>query len=240
MNHEIRPLTHDQKRLLMTGLNPARVANRRQGGTNLSYLESYDVKATLIRVFGFGGFSAEVIQSEVLYKEAIEKSGAKGAYTQWKVAVQSTVQLTIHQLGAVYTETAVGDGTMGDISEAMDKAIKTASSDALKRCAIYLGTQFGLSLYNNGSTQEVIRMIAAPGQRWWNNASQEPEDAQPAPQQEPEAQQSQEPPQQAQESVERHPGVTDEQHQANIALTQQAVAQRQLQDQLNAQPVQQQ
>lgn len=36
-------------------------------------------------------------------------------------------------------------------------AIKTAESDALKRAAINLGTQFGLSLYNNGSTADIIR-----------------------------------------------------------------------------------
>jgi hypothetical protein len=35
-------------------------------------------------------------------------------------------------------------------------AIKTAESDALKRAAINLGTQFGLSLYNNGSPKDVV------------------------------------------------------------------------------------
>ena len=35
-------------------------------------------------------------------------------------------------------------------------AIKTAESDALKRAAINLGTQFGLSLYNDGSLADVI------------------------------------------------------------------------------------
>jgi hypothetical protein len=35
-------------------------------------------------------------------------------------------------------------------------AIKTAESDALKRAAINLGTQFGLSLYNNGSLRDVV------------------------------------------------------------------------------------
>jgi hypothetical protein len=35
-------------------------------------------------------------------------------------------------------------------------AIKTAESDAIKRAAINLGTQFGLSLYNNGSLRDVV------------------------------------------------------------------------------------
>lgn len=35
-------------------------------------------------------------------------------------------------------------------------AVKTAESDALKRAAINLGTQFGLSLYNDGSLADVV------------------------------------------------------------------------------------
>jgi hypothetical protein len=35
-------------------------------------------------------------------------------------------------------------------------AVKTAESDALKRAAINLGTQFGLSLYDNGSRNDVV------------------------------------------------------------------------------------
>lgn len=164
------PLTIGQQKMLMQPLNDARISHRKQGGANLSYLESWDVKASLIRIFGFGGFSADVIQTEVLYKESIEKKGNNGPYNQWKVSVQSTVRLHIKQLDVTYTESAVGDGSMGDISEALDKALKTASSDALKRCAIYLGTQFGLSLYNNGDKSDVVRMVAAPDQRWYQGA----------------------------------------------------------------------
>jgi hypothetical protein len=43
-------------------------------------------------------------------------------------------------------------------------ALKTAESDALKRAATYLGTQFGLGLYNQGSTAEVVRKIVEPTQ----------------------------------------------------------------------------
>lgn len=167
-----RPLTDRQLSILMGPLNRLRISKRSQGGASLSYLEAWDVKATLIRVFGFGGFSADVIQSEVLYKDHVEKQGKNGTYKQWKVSVQSTVCLKIHQLGVSFTESAVGDGNMNDISEALDKALKTASSDALKRCAIYLGTQFGLSLYDNGSHDEVIRLIAAPGQEFWGGQIQ--------------------------------------------------------------------
>ena len=45
--------------------------------------------------------------------------------------------------------------------EAHDMAIKTAESDALKRAAINLGTQFGLSLYDEGSMKDVVGMTLA-------------------------------------------------------------------------------
>ena len=43
------------------------------------------------------------------------------------------------------------------IGEHHDNAVKTAASDALKRCAINLGTQFGLSLYDDGRTTDVVK-----------------------------------------------------------------------------------
>jgi hypothetical protein len=45
------------------------------------------------------------------------------------------------------------DFKRGDVH---DMAIKTAESQALKRCATNLGDQFGLSLYRNGSADPVV------------------------------------------------------------------------------------
>lgn len=161
----IQPLSDGQIRTLMAPLNQNRISHRKQGGSSLSYLEAWDVKATLIRVFGFGGFSAECIETDVFDIRNPDPNNDK----KFAVSARCTVRLTIHQLGVVFTESAassqVGSQGIGDVA---DFAIKTAESDALKRAAIYLGTQFGLSLYNNGSTQEVIRVIMAPGQEWFN------------------------------------------------------------------------
>jgi recombination DNA repair RAD52 pathway protein len=58
---------------------------------------------------------------------------------------------------ATYTEAAAGDATnYPSRAEAHDQAIKTAESQALKRAAVNLGDQFGLSLYRDGSTQAVV------------------------------------------------------------------------------------
>lgn len=184
--HEHTPLTRAQQKALMGPLNGARVQQRKQGGASLSYLEAWDVRATLIRVFGFGGFSAETTSAEILRIEdrvprAIWDKGKKvGEHeiefhddgevkfgsANFRVTAMASVRLTIHSLGAVYSEYAVSSQTGPDIGEVADFAVKTAESDALKRCAINLGTQFGLGLYDSGSHAEVVRRIFAPGQEW--------------------------------------------------------------------------
>lgn len=168
MNEETRGLTPQQIGVLMAPLHPSRIKNRNQGGAQLSYVEAYDVKATLVRVFGFGGFSAEVVESRI---EAI-LTGETHPFHKHKdgnpktpqVLASATVRLTIPSLSCVYTETAIGANSGWDIGEAADNAIKTAESDALKRCATYLGSQFGLSLYDKGSQAEVIKVLLEPGQ----------------------------------------------------------------------------
>jgi recombination DNA repair RAD52 pathway protein len=171
-----RALTEEQIGALMADLNPHRVSTRRMQGKDLSYVEAYECKAALIRIFGFGGFSSEVIESRII---DIRDNGRQGKFTSGDkegqdktpyVMAQATVRLTIHNIGPAgqdvhYTETAVGtnDGwTIGDIA---DNAIKSAASDAFKRCAIFLGTQLGLSLYANGSKADVVRVLLEPEQK---------------------------------------------------------------------------
>lgn len=142
-------LNEQQYEQLLKPLNPARVAKRSGGGRQLSYLEAWDVKAHLNRIFGFLGWSADVLTADIAFEEKNEKG-------QWHVGYKVTLRLTISTGYATYTESAVGFATLPSRGEAHDMAIKTAESDALKRAAINLGTQFGLSLYNNGSTADVI------------------------------------------------------------------------------------
>lgn len=156
---------------LMKPLSENRVSNRSQGGATLSYVEAHDIKNMLVRIFGFGGFSSEVIRETVhpgeWYKN--ERSGKDNV----KVLATVTVQLTIHAPArrtevmfppVAYTETAVSSQTGADEGDTADFAVKTAASDAFKRAAIFLGTQFGLSLYANGATADQVRVIFEPTQ----------------------------------------------------------------------------
>jgi recombination DNA repair RAD52 pathway protein len=147
-------LNDKQYEQLLKPLNPARIAKRSGGGRQLSYLEAWDVKAHLNRIFGFLNWSSDVIESSLAFEEKNEKG-------QWHIGYKVTLRLSISGSGdewlrTTYTESAVGFSTLPSRGEAHDMAIKTAESDALKRAAINLGTQFGLSLYNNGSPKDVV------------------------------------------------------------------------------------
>jgi recombination DNA repair RAD52 pathway protein len=142
-------LNEQQYEQLLKSLNPVRVAKRSGGGRQLSYLEAWDVKAHLNRIFGFLNWSADVQESMIAFEEKNEKG-------QWHVGYKVTLTLSFPKELCTYTESAVGFATLPSRGEAHDMAIKTAESDALKRAAINLGTQFGLSLYNNGSTADVV------------------------------------------------------------------------------------
>ena len=155
-------LSKGQIGALMSPLNPKRIQGRQQSGRQLSYLAAYDVKATLIRMFGFGGFSAETIDTNVLRLE--QYPDKDGKFNNWTATVYCTVRLSIPSLGAVYTESASSSQVNPQPGEATDFAIKTAESDALKRAATYLGTQFGLGLYDGGTPAEVVKTIIEPTQ----------------------------------------------------------------------------
>ncbi len=143
-------ITPQQYEQLLKSLNTNRVAKRSGGGgRQLSYLEAWDVKAHLIRIFGFGEWSWDVLSAELMFESI---NGDKTS-----VGYKVIGQLRIHSTGATYTEAAVGSSNLPQRGEAHDMAIKTAESDAIKRAAINLGTQFGLSLYDNGSTNDVVK-----------------------------------------------------------------------------------
>jgi len=87
-----------------------------------------------------------------------EVNGRDGK-ARWNVIYRAQCVLRIGEMfgdTASYTEWAAGDATNPTLADAHDQAIKTAESQAFKRCAINLGDQFGLSLYNDGSTQAVV------------------------------------------------------------------------------------
>lgn len=145
----------EQVDVLIAGINPRRV----KALDGNSYIETYDVRAWLIRIFGFAGWSlTETQPAQLLYEQEIELKSGKPGY---KVGYRASMILTIHTNNgdAYYSGSSVGEAQMPDYKrgDAHDMAMKTAESGALKRAASNLGDQFGISLYNSGSTSPLIR-----------------------------------------------------------------------------------
>lgn len=151
-------ITPEQQAQLLRPLHASRVAVL----DGNSHLAAWDVRAHLIRVFGFGAWSADLLALDLLYDQETQTRAGKEAR---KVAYRATVRLTIHATGATYTEAAVGETIMPTFKhgDAHDFAIKTAESQAFKRCAINLGTQFGLSLYDAGNLADVVKGVIGGG-----------------------------------------------------------------------------
>lgn len=148
---------------LLAPIRPQRVSKK----DGLSHVEAYEIRAHLNRVFGFARWSEDVVDLVMLY----EQSKQEGGQDRWRAAYRATVRLTVCAPDgttlATYTEAAVGTnfGWLPDSKrdETHDMAIKTAASQALKRCATNLGDQFGLSLYNKGSMVPLVNgSLVAP------------------------------------------------------------------------------
>ena len=151
-------LTAEQVEVLLRPIRPGRVVHR-DGNSNL---EAYDVRAHLTRLFGFGRWDEIAITTELLYEEVTTTKNGKPAF---KVGYRADRAIVIRDHSGVklceYHGSAVGEAIMPDFKrgDCHDFAVKKAQSQALKRAAINLGDQFGLSLYAKGSTGVVVGKV---------------------------------------------------------------------------------
>ncbi|HLU96523.1 MAG TPA: Rad52/Rad22 family DNA repair protein [Thermobifida alba] len=142
----------------MRGIAPDRVQVHRGN----SHLEAWDVRRSLTRIFGFGGWADQTLELACI-REAKERDGTT---LRWTVAYRAQVRLIVRTTdGRVLTsfdDTAVGEAARQPAyGAAHDQAAKTAVSQALKRCAANLGDQLGLSLYRDGDLSPVVLWSAA-------------------------------------------------------------------------------
>ena len=113
-------LTPEQFDILSKPIRRSRIANRQQGGKTLSYLESWDVRAHLIRVFGFGNFDVELLDYGHVDTREYQSNGGKDmAEVIWHARVRLTIRtpatdsdgVTYFHTLASYVEAAVGSAS---------------------------------------------------------------------------------------------------------------------------------
>lgn len=163
-------LTVEQYKYLLKEIHPNRVKELR----GMSHLEAWDVRRTLTRVFGYGGWDQELLSATMAHSSVVQrrKRNKEGLeygepYDAFTVVYTVTLRLVIKDRYG-FAIAHFDDGAAGDsvnqpsVGDAHDMALKTAISQALKRAAINLGDQFGLSLYNDHSRSPVVNATFVP------------------------------------------------------------------------------
>ena len=130
--------TKEQVELLNEPILAQNVKEREAGwggkDNTLAYVEGYHVIAEANRIFGFGGWSSETIETTCVQNEPRA------------VSYIAKVRITV---GDVIREgTGAGHGNQTNHGNNHESAIKEAETDARKRAFMQFGNQFGLSLYN--------------------------------------------------------------------------------------------
>jgi hypothetical protein len=149
-------LTNEQINALLAPIDAGRVREVRGN----AHVEAWDDRRWLLRIFGWGGFAIETLECELVSQRSVwdDEKSMKGRHS---VVYRVQARLIIKDADGREV-THFDDGATGDsvnqpsLGDAHDQALKTAMSQALKRCCVNLGDQFGLSLYNGGRTVPVV------------------------------------------------------------------------------------
>ncbi len=149
---------------LLRPINEKRVL---KDGKSKSHVSQQDVRAHLIRTFGFGNFDVYVDGPTLVFEQ--ERTGDNDKpNNRWDICYRAKVTLTVRDakgnVVCTYEGSATATAENQKRGEAHSLALKSAESTALKRAATNLGDQFGLSLYNKGQTRGlVLGTIVKPG-----------------------------------------------------------------------------
>lgn len=165
-----RGLTGEQLEMLLRGLSEMRVREHK----GQSHLEAWDVRKWLTRIFGFGGWSDQILECSLVHetvwpwtdqKTGDPVPGKNRATVVYRVTLRLIIRDVHGNEIGFFDDGATGEAVnQASVGDAHDLALKAALSQALKRCAVNLGDQFGLSLYNDGATDAVvIRTLGHPG-----------------------------------------------------------------------------
>lgn len=153
----------EQIEQLLRPINKKRVL---RDGKGHSHVSQQDVLAHLIRVFGFGAFDVEVLDAVCVFEDPrLTESGKKSG--RWDVCYRALVRLTVRgpdgDVVCRYENGSTATAQNQSRGDAHDLAYKSSISLSVKRAAINLGDQYGLSLYNRGQLEALVRgTIARP------------------------------------------------------------------------------
>jgi DNA recombination protein Rad52 len=144
----------EQITALSAPLDRAKVRQREQGRSSVSYLEGWQVIAEANRIFGFDGWQRQTVALRCV-NQSERTIGAKGTSRDqrpgWGVTYTARVRITVGEgTGAplIREGCGAGHGIDTDLGQAHESALKEAETDAMKRALMTFGNAFGLALYD--------------------------------------------------------------------------------------------
>ena len=155
----------EQITALAAPLARAKVRQREQGRSQVSYLEGWQVIAEANRIFGFDGWQRETVALRCVNQ--IERTIGRDNRPGWGVTYTARVRISVSTAGqpALIREgCGAGHGIDIDLGQAHESALKEAETDAMKRALMTFGNPFGLALYDK-QQREVTGAAAGGGAR---------------------------------------------------------------------------
>lgn len=142
----------DQLELLNQSLNVEHIKQRTEGKMVLNYIDGYHAIAEANRIFGFDGWSYELISCDQTMQRSFKNHENKD-----RVEVAYCAKIRVYA-GGVHRE-GLGFGssvaTPNNLSRAIEGSYKEAETDALKRALRSFGNQFGLALYDKSDKPNI-------------------------------------------------------------------------------------
>jgi DNA recombination protein Rad52 len=169
----------EQITALSAPLDRAKVRQREQGRSSVSYLEGWQVIAEANRIFGFDGWQRETVALRCV-NQSERTIGARGTSRDqrpgWGVTYTARVRITVGEgTGAqlIREGCGAGHGIDTDLGQAHESALKEAETDAMKRALMTFGNAFGLALYDK-QQREVTGAAGGGGARPANQPAARP------------------------------------------------------------------
>ena len=143
--------TPEQIEQLQAPLPASAVRQRKQGSTQVDYIEGWYAIAEANRIFGFGSWTRETVETRLVSER--ERKIGRPPYEKdgWGVTYIAKVRVSVYTAdgGTIVREgSGAGHGIDVDLGQAHESAIKEAETDAMKRALMTFGNVFGLALYD--------------------------------------------------------------------------------------------
>ncbi|KAG1736133.1 Rad52/22 family double-strand break repair protein-domain-containing protein [Suillus paluster] len=126
------------------------------GGPKLTYAEGWKIINLANEVFGFNGWSSQIVNMTTDFMDCNEES------KRYNVGVSCIVRVTL-SCGVYHEDVGYGAAENAKSkAQAIDKSKKEAVTDGVKRALRNFGTLLGNCLYDKSYTQEITKIKVQP------------------------------------------------------------------------------